>query len=102
MVLLWAAVRGCDSLVLGACAGRDALDEGVRAGLAAGHVVLAAHSSKMGVWVWGVLQDCITFLQDPRVTSSLEDHRVKYLQVSSLRWNCYGAMWCSRAWQVCA
>jgi hypothetical protein len=29
-------------------------------------------------------QDCITFLQDPRVTSSLEDHRVKYLQVSSL------------------
>lgn len=30
-----------------------------------------------------VWQDCITFLQDPRVTSSLEDHRVKYLQVSS-------------------
>jgi hypothetical protein len=27
-----------------------------------------------------LIQDCIKFLQDPRVTSSLEDHRIKYLQ----------------------
>ena len=28
-----------------------------------------------------LIEDCIKFLQDPRVTGSLEDHRIKYLQV---------------------
>ena len=47
--------------------------------VAAAPVVLVTRLRRAG------LQDCVTFLQDPRVTSSLEDHRVKYLQVCAAR-----------------